>query len=539
MRLLSLVPFMALVVASLPALALERAALVVGISDYPADGTLGDLPNPVNDAKLIALALEQAGFRVSLATNVTKGQLNSMLDDFVDTIQPGGDAVLYFAGHGMQYSGSNYLLAANAKLLRKYDLGEESLEADTILDALAEKKPGAALVFLDCCRTPPTKSWLAGDKRAGLVPGLAAVQHTDLLIHYAAAPGHPALDGKGKNSPYATALAKHLLGGKELAELLRDVAGEVLETTANEQRPYQTGSLLRSFYFKPADQQGSAPGPSLSIPIVAAPPPPALITPVTATKARPFENTLGMKFVPVVNYKDGKKVLFSIWETRRQDYAAYAAKNRGVDESWKRVEYNGVPVGHEDEHPVVKVSWESAVAYCAWLTQMERDSGRIGPKDEYRLPTDMEWSYAVGIGEREEASTSASPEDKDGKVEGEYPWGRTFPPPPGSGNYADSEAKGHFRKLSTIKGYSDGYATTAPVGHFKPNRFGLYDLGGNVWEWCRDWYNGNQDSRVFRGNSWRSSDTSSDLQSSCRDGIEPTVFSDNWGFRCVLAVSSR
>lgn len=112
-------------------------------------------------------------------------------------------------------------------------------------------------MFLDCCRTPPSKSWLAGDKRSGLTSGLAAIQHTDLLIHYAAAPGHPALDGKGANSPYAAALAKHLLGGKELAELLRDVAGEVMKSTDSEQRPYQTGSLLNSFYLMPVG--GSTP----------------------------------------------------------------------------------------------------------------------------------------------------------------------------------------------------------------------------------------------------------------------------------------
>ena len=520
MRLLSLVPFMVLVVASLPVLALERAALVVGISDYPADGTLGDLPNPVNDAKLIAITLERAGFRVSLATDVTKGQFKALLDDFVDTIKPGGDAVLYFAGHGMQYSGSNYLLAANAKLSRKYDLGEESLEAETVLDAMAEKKPGAALVFLDCCRTPPSKSWLAGEKRTGLVSGLAAIQHTDLLIHYAAAPGHPALDGKGKNSPYATALAKHLLGGKELAELLRDVAGEVLETTANEQRPYQTGSLLRSFYFKPAGHTGTTQGTSLSIPMVAPPPSPALNTPVSATNSAPFVNSLGMKFAPVANYPDGKKVLFSIWETRRQDYECYAENNVEADSSWRNASSDGVPVGHEKDHPVVMVSWEDAMRFCEWLTKEEVAAGRIGPNDQYRLPTDDEWDLAVGLNGRE------SGDDANG-----YPWGPDFPPPARTGNFADRMWVDQFGRTTQLEGYKDGYPTTAPVGSYGSNRFGLFDLGGNAAELIYD-------QRVTRGAAWDIANPSL-LLSSHRVEAKPTSRRDSRGFRCVLQISQR
>lgn len=235
----------------------QRVALVVGISDYPDESALADLPNPVNDARLIAGTLEKAGFQVTEALDVTRGQLKSQIDGFVDGIQPGADAVVYFAGHGMQYEGKNYLLAANATLLRKYDLGEESIQAETLLDAVAEKQPGAALVFLDCCRTPPTKSWLASRGREAVPGGLAAIQSTDLLIHFAAAPGKPALDGEGSNSPYAAALARHMLEGKELAEMLRDVANEVLRTTDQEQRPFQTGSLLKPFVF--AKQQPVAP----------------------------------------------------------------------------------------------------------------------------------------------------------------------------------------------------------------------------------------------------------------------------------------
>ena len=109
-----------------------------------------------------------------------------------------------------------------------------------------------------------------------------------------------------------------------------------------------------------------------------------------------FVNTLGMPFVPV----PGTDVQFSMWETRVKDYAAYAAANAGVDAGvdarWKK------PFGdrfkQEDTHPVVNVSWEDANAFCAWLTKKELAAGKIKAGQKYRLPTDAEWSVAVGLG---------------------------------------------------------------------------------------------------------------------------------------------
>ncbi len=260
-------------------------------------------------------------------------------------------------------------------------------------------------------------------------------------------------------------------------------------------------------------------------------------TPGSATKEKPFVNSLGQKFVPVVSGENGGKVLFSVWETRRQDYAAYAARNSGVDESWRNATSftGGLPVGHEDNHPVVKVSWEDAGAFCAWLTRTERAAGRIGPKDEYRLPRDAEWSHAVGIGDQEDAN--ASPHLKDAKIKNVYPWGQGYPPPAGSGNYSDNAAKAKEVCFRYIDGYDDGWVTTAPVGSFKPNRFGLLDLGGNVWEWCQEWYDERQTSRVLRGGSWYyAGDT--DLLACYRYFGRVSSRADDCGFRCVLVVSA-
>ena len=231
-----------------------------------------------------------------------------------------------------------------------------------------------------------------------------------------------------------------------------------------------------------------------------------------ATKEVPFENSLGMKFVPA----PGTDVLFSIWDTRVRDYAAFAlATSYNAGTEWKNPSFT-----QTYNHPVVNVSWDDAKAFCQWLTGKERGEGRIGNEQEYRLPTDAEWSVAVGSGK--------------------YPWGNEWPPPKGMGNYDPSLAV-------------DSYVSTSPVGSFPPNRFGLYDMGGNVWQWCDDWYRaslnesavqkyaflkddgGGQKYRVVRGGSFYNVDPEF-LLSSFRDFSAPDARL-NYGFRCVLGAS--
>ncbi len=144
--------------------------------------------------------------------------------------------------------------------------------------------------------------------------------------------------------------------------------------------------------------------------------------PVTATKDHPWENSLGMKFVPVQN----TQVLFCIWETRVQDYASYAQANLGINWEWQEPGFEQGPM-----HPVVNVNWEDAQVFCQWLTNKDQQEGRISPQQRYRLPTDEEWSWAVGLPKEE----GATPEEKDGKIKDHYPWGKQWPPPQGAGNY--------------------------------------------------------------------------------------------------------
>jgi formylglycine-generating enzyme required for sulfatase activity len=185
---------------------------------------------------------------------------------------------------------------------------------------------------------------------------------------------------------------------------------------------------------------------------------------------------------------------------------------------------------------VVKVNWFDAMAFCKWLTDKEHEENLLEDRQSYRLATDVEWSAAVGL----PSEGGTTPEARDGKIKNEFPWGKQWPPPSGAGNYADKSAQ-HTRG-GMIENYSDGFAQTAPVGSFKVNALGLYDLGGNVWEWCADGYKGRggtagRDWGVLRGGSWATSNRL-ELQSSYRNVIDRNDRDVIYGFRCVLAEQS-
>jgi formylglycine-generating enzyme required for sulfatase activity len=258
---------------------------------------------------------------------------------------------------------------------------------------------------------------------------------------------------------------------------------------------------------------------------------------MTATKETPFVSSLGMKFVPVPivgGPTGGQRVLFSIWDTRVQDYEVFA---RETKREWPKADYPQGPT-----HPAVFVSWEDAKLFCEWLTTRDQAPGRLPANWRYRLPSDHEWSCAAGLGETENAAKL--PADKHLKIDGAFPWGSAWPPPSGAGNYAGEElrpalAAGQYTEIKeVIAGYNDGFIATSPVGSFKANRFGLFDMGGNVWQWCEDWFNQDQANRVVRGASWSLSDRPH-LLSSYRGQWTPAIRHRINGFRCVLSVSAR
>jgi serine/threonine protein kinase len=243
----------------------------------------------------------------------------------------------------------------------------------------------------------------------------------------------------------------------------------------------------------------------------------------SAGQSAPFVNSLGMKFVRL----PGTEVFFGIHEVRYMDYDIYAAQVSDVDTTWTDQSADGfIPRDRPDDHPVTKVSWEDAKRFCAWLSKKEGRS--------YRLPTDQEWSIAVGIERLEDWKADTTPATVD-KPQDHFPWGGAWPPPNGSGNYSDQSRQARVPNATAqyLESYNDGFPTTAPVMSFKPNRLGLFDLGGNVWEWCEDWYDNEHQSRVLRGGAWNISAPEFMLSSS-RGQSPPSFRNGISGFRVVL-----
>jgi uncharacterized caspase-like protein len=233
-----------LLLASQPAFTEKRVALVLGNSAYqnaPA------LTNPVNDGSVIAAKLKEAGFDVvDSRHDLPALETRRALRDFEDNARDADIAVVYYAGHGIEVDGTNYLIPVDAKLERDTDVYDEGLSLDRVLVSLEPAKQ-LRLVILDACRDNPfAKSMKHTVASRSIGRGLAKIEPTspNMLIAYSAKAGSTAQDGDGKNSPFTIALAKHLTTpGLDVRKAFGFVRDDVLKSTGNRQEPFVYGSL--------------------------------------------------------------------------------------------------------------------------------------------------------------------------------------------------------------------------------------------------------------------------------------------------------
>jgi formylglycine-generating enzyme required for sulfatase activity len=518
----------------------QRQALVLGNNAYLHARAL---VNPSNDANAMASVLETLGFGVTLRVDADLKTMKAALREFISALpaerDPDTVALVYFAGHGVQIDGRNYLVPVDAEMARDFEVPDEALSMDTIMQGLESAGAGLNLLVLDCCRDNPfSRSWRGSRSTAtgGLAMPGGAPQ--GMFIAFATSPGDVADDGEGANSPYTEALLKHLpTPGKPFEEVFKLVGGDVATRTGGSQEPWFNSKFYGNFRF--VEEGGAIPGRAAS--------------PREARAGQPWVNSLGLEFIPVPG-RDG--VLMARTETRVRDFRAFVAESGyvpsggahlfsvkekpdgGFTTEWvHHAEASWDKPGFEqsENHPAVCVSWDDAKAFCDWLSQKEGLT--------YRLPRDPEWSAAAGEGLK-------------------FPWGNEFPPPVRAGNFWDHSAiralPGDWKK-SVIGGgdYDDGNERTARVGSFPANRHGFFDLSGNVWEWLDDAYrpamnpsdllaensvlNETADEkgrpyRVIRGGSWDNF-AESDLRSDLRDFDEIDRRDDDYGFRIVVEVA--
>ena len=253
--------FLAGVTFATAAQAEKRIALVIGNATY---ANTAPLSNPGNDVADIAAALRRLNFQVIEGRDLDKRSMERTVRQFAVEL-PGADvALFYYAGHGLQIGGQNYLMPTDAKLSGEGDVDFESVPLSLILKQM-EREAKTSLILLDACRDNPLGRNLArsmGTRAVQIGQGLAEVKTgVGTLIGFSTQPGSVSLDGTGRNSPYAAALLDHIeVPGKDVSAVLVSVRNDVLKVTTGRQVPWEHTSLTGQVFLRPAPSVGSAQG---------------------------------------------------------------------------------------------------------------------------------------------------------------------------------------------------------------------------------------------------------------------------------------
>jgi len=233
-------------------LAENRLALLIGNSNYTHGGSLN---NSVTDVRAMKRALEDLGFTVLKYENCTQKTMKRAMDNFGIKLKGQDVGLFFYSGHGVQVNGHNYLIPTNAKLHNENDTEYDCVRADRVLAKMESAGTKTSIVILDACRDNPfERSWRKGTKGTGLAFMNAP---SGSLIAYSTAPGKTALDGRGKNSPYTSALLQHIgTANITVLEMFQGVRSTVMARTGGKQTPWESTSLRGNFYFN--DEKGIA-----------------------------------------------------------------------------------------------------------------------------------------------------------------------------------------------------------------------------------------------------------------------------------------
>ena len=224
----------------------RRVALVIGNSAYQ---NVPALPNPRNDAADLSEALTLAGFEVVEGMDLTRDQMAQTIREFVDQLDGATTGFFFYAGHGIQVDGRNYMLPVDTVLRRESDLQLEAIDMNLVLSQM-ERDPRINIIMLDACRNNPFAQAMSRSLSRGLAP--METQSVGTLIVYSTQPGATADDGTGRNSPFTTALLQHAnTPGLELQQMMRRVRASVIGVTDNRQVPWDHSSLTSDVFIVP------------------------------------------------------------------------------------------------------------------------------------------------------------------------------------------------------------------------------------------------------------------------------------------------
>lgn len=553
---IAIAPFF-LMLLLMPAAAQKRVALVIGNSAYrhaPA------LANPKNDATDMAAALKRLGFVVIDGFDLDKVSLERKVRDFSTGLQGADTGLFYYAGHGLQVAGQNYLVPIDAKAETADAVDWEMVRLDLVQRTM-ERATATNIIFLDACRNNPLTRNLAramGTRSTEIGRGLAPVESgVGTLISFSTQPGNVALDGVGqRNSPFAGSLVKHVsTSSDDLSAVLIAVRLDVMQQTQRKQVPWEHSALTGRFYFKTPTTTVMQPQSSeaerawdrtkdttsiatleafigrygdtyygdlakvrlaeLKVAMVA-----KQVEPHVPPAGKVFrdcpDSCPEMVVVPAGSFMmgspRGEAGRSSNEEPQRRvtiERPLAVGKFEVTFDEWDAcVAAGGCKHRPSDSgwgkgrRPVINVSWNDAVDYATWLS---RRTGK-----QYRLLSEAEWEYAARAG-------TTSP----------YAVG--------------TELHQHQAQIIAKQ--------TAEVGSFPANQFGLHDLHGNVWEWVEDAWHPNYQGGPVDGSAWKGGDTSLrvmrggswiygpwDHRSAFRYKEQPGLRYDGLGFRVARAL---
>lgn len=245
----------------------DRYALVIGNSAYQHASVL---KNPKNDSKDIAEALEDLYFETTLLLDATREQIEVEVNKFLKMLEEKkGVGLFYYAGHGVQLNGENYLVPIETQAGSDKEIQAQSFNISKLLSGMRKSKNATNIIILDACRDNPFKTGaITGSRSVGNAGDTRGLKRKDLpeldtglskldappntLIAFATAPGRVAQDGDGRNSPYTTKLIESMQRtGLTIGQVFRQVRSDVVDQTEGQQIPWESSSLINDFYFKP------------------------------------------------------------------------------------------------------------------------------------------------------------------------------------------------------------------------------------------------------------------------------------------------
>ncbi|MCK5872081.1 MAG: SUMF1/EgtB/PvdO family nonheme iron enzyme [Methylococcales bacterium] len=443
-----------------------RVALLIGNDNY-SDKIFPELDQAVNDTDRLANKLKVLGFSVIQKKNLSYEKMREAIREFNQALRKNNEVGLfYYAGHGMQIEGENYLIPIKAHISREFEVKTEAVNTELVLNAMYDAKTKINLVILDACRDNIFSS-------RGASRGLANIARKNTFIAYATQPNESAEDGT-----FMDFLASRITEKLSIDQMFKKVINDVREQTGGMQVPSFTYNLLTDFYFNLPDKKVTASVPTQMHLLRIKPTPKkkrhALLpsTPIVSQLVAPLPLESCLMIEPeMVNIKGG---CYQMGSTTSE-------KNRSSDEKQKTVCIDNFEMGkfevtqqqwldimgdrpsnfRNNQYPVESVSWKDVQKFIEKLNAKTNNS--------YRLPTEEEWEYAARSGNN-----------------GVYHWGNTIDCSKANYNGCDIER-------------------TTEVGSYPPNRFGLYDMSGNVWEWmCSKYdrsYDGNKNQCLSKTNS--------------------------------------